>query len=356
MDLLQLDEYKNLLHDYSLVEIEWSQFQDKVIMISGATGMIGSFLIDLLMYKNQYEHLHCTVIALGRNAEKSKHRFAEYWDSEFFRFYTCDINIPLRDIQTQVDYVLHAASNTHPLAYSTDPIGTVTTNIIGTRNMLEYAAEHGAKQFVFASSVEVYGENRGDVETFDEKYCGYINCNTLRAGYPESKRAGEALCQAFIAQKNMDIVIPRLARTYGPTMLMSDSKAISQFIKKGLAQEDIVLKSKGNQLYSYTFVADAVMGILYCMLSGECGMAYNIVGNGSDITLKELAGLIAEYAGKKVVFDLPSEEERKGYSTATKAIMNGERIAALNWKPRFTIQTGIMKTMQILGKYYTASI
>lgn len=350
MRLLQSDEYMKLLHDISLTEIDWSQLQNRVLMISGATGMIGSFLVDLIMYKNKSDNLCCTLIALGRNVEKARQRFTEYFDSKYFKFCTCDIDLPLNGINEQVDYVLHAASNTHPLAYSTDPIGTVTANIIGTRNMLEYTAVHGVKRFVFASSVEVYGENRGDVNAFDEDYCGYINCNTLRAGYPESKRAGEALCQAYIAQKNMDVVIPRLARTYGPTMLMSDSKAISQFIKKGLAKEDIVLKSKGNQLYSYTFVADAAMGILYCMLYGKCGMSYNVVGNGSDITLRELAQLIAEYAGKEVVFDLPSEEERKGYSTATKAIMNGDRIASLNWKASFTIKTGIPETMRILSE------
>ena len=350
MRLLQSDAYRILLQNTAKTVVDWDQLHGKKLMISGATGMIGSFLIDLLMFKNQADDLCCTVIALGRYEEKAKLRFSEYWDSDYFKFYVCDINQPLSAIDEPVDYVLHAASNTHPLAYSTDPIGTVTANIIGTQNMLEYAAEHGVKRFVFASSVEVYGENRGDIDAFDESYCGYINCNTLRAGYPESKRAGEALCQAYIAQKSMDIVIPRLARTYGPTMLMSDSKAISQFIKKGLAKEDIVLKSEGSQLYSYTFVADAVTGILCCMLYGECGMAYNVVGTGSDITLRELAQLIADYAGRKVVFDLPSETERKGYSTATKAIMNGERIAGLNWKASATIKTGILETMQILSE------
>lgn len=350
MRLLQSDAYVKLLQRTTLTNVDWNQFRDKVIMISGATGMIGSFLIDLVMYKNTSAQLHCTVIALGRNEEKAQQRFKEYWNSELFKFYVCDINMPICSIDERVDYVLHAASNTHPLAYSTDPIGTVSSNIIGTKNMLDYAAEHEVKRFVFASSVEVYGENRGDIDAFNEDYCGYINCNTLRAGYPESKRAGEALCQAYISQKNMDIVIPRLARTYGPTMLMSDSKAISQFIKKGLAKENIVLKSEGDQLYSYTFVADAVTGILCCMLCGECGMAYNVVGNESDITLKELAKLIADYVCKEVVFDLPSEEERKGYSTATKAIMTGNRIATLNWKASASIKTGIQETMSILSE------
>ena len=134
--------------------------------------------------------------------------------------------------------------------------------------MLEFAYAHHVVRCAFTSSNEIYGENRGDVEKFGEEYCGYIDCNTMRAGYPESKRCGEALCQAYIKQKGMDIVIPRLTRSYGPTMLMSDTKAISQFIRKAIAGEDIVLKSEGTQYYSYTYMADAVCGLLYVLLLG----------------------------------------------------------------------------------------
>ena len=217
------------------LELPWEQLRGKSMVISGATGMIGSFLIDVLMEMD----LDMTIFALGRNAEKAKNRFSRWWENDHFRFVECDINrgIPLTEC---VDYVFHAASNTHPVAYATDPIGTVTTNIIGTDNLLRFAVDHGASRMLFASSVEVYGENRGDVEEFTEDYCGYLNCNTLRAGYPESKRCGEALCQAYIKQRGLDVVIPRLARTYGPTMLMSDTKALSQFLKKGIAGEDIV--------------------------------------------------------------------------------------------------------------------
>lgn len=325
------------------LDLPWEQLRGCRMVISGATGMIGSFLIDVLMEKN----LGMTVFALGRNTEKAKARFARWWENEHFRFVECDINagIPLEET---VDYVFHAASNTHPVAYATDPIGTVTTNIIGTDHLLRFAAEHGAKRMLFASSVEVYGENRGDVESFTEDYCGYLNCNTLRAGYPESKRCGEALCQAYIKQRNLDVVIPRLARTYGPTMLMSDTKALSQFLKKGIAGEDIVLKSEGTQLFSYTYVADAVSAVLYCLLLGKCGEAYNIADSASDIRLRDLAAIIANAAGRKVVFDLPDETERAGYSTATKAVMESKKIRALGWKAQYTMQAGLERTLSIL--------
>ena len=345
MDRLYCAEYIEDLRNVIALDIEWDLFRNKKVMISGATGMIGTFIVDLLMLLNREKGLNCGIIALGRNTERARSRFIDYWSSDGFTFCECDITKEVTCQLDKVDYVLHLASNTHPRAYSTDPIGTVTANVMGTYQLLEFASTHSAKRFLFASSVEIYGENRGDVRAFTENYCGYINSNTLRAGYPESKRAGEALCQAYIKQKGLDIVIPRLSRTYGPTLLPTDSKALSQFLHNGIAGEDIVLKSEGKQLYSYCYAADAVSGLIWCLLYGACGEAYNISNPKSDVTLRELAQLIADECGTKVVFDLPDEVERQGYSTATIAVMDSAKLNKLNWKARYDIRSGIERTI-----------
>ena len=214
--------------------------------------------------------------------------------------------------------------------------------------MLDFCVKYSVKRFAFASSNEIYGENRGDVEKFSEEYCGYIDCNTMRAGYPEAKRCGEALCQAYIKQKKLDIVIPRLTRSYGPTMLMNDSKAISQFIRKAISGEDIVLKSSGNQYYSFTYVADAVAGLLTVLLKGTCGEAYNIADEQSDIKLKDLAELIAKKSNSKVIFEIPDALEKDGYSKATKARLDSRKLNKLGWKALYSIDEGIENTINIL--------
>lgn len=331
--------------------IDWKKVSGKMLLITGATGMIASSLIDILMYHNQLveeaDALH--IIAVSRNMDNAKKRFAAYWDSEYFSYLPHDITTPLPELG-DISYILHAASNTHPRAYATDPIGTITTNVEGTRQLLEYASTHHCERFFFFSSVEIYGENRRDVEQFDESYLGYIDCNTVRAGYPESKRLGEALCNAYAVQKGQDFVIGRFSRVYGPTMLSGDSKAIAQFIKNAAAGEDIVLKSAGMQVYSYTYAVDAAVAALYLLLYAKSGEAVNIANRNSDISLRELAGILAEVAHSKVVFDQPDETEKAGYSVATRATLDPTRMEELGWKAQTDIREGLRKTVECVKR------
>lgn len=337
--------YNQQLEQLNNQPIGWEKLSNKTILISGATGMIGTCLIDVLMLRNETKKSNIHVITMSRNESKAKERLGKYWNQMQFEYISCDINETIPECG-HIDYVIHAASNTHPLQYSEDPVGTIASNIIGTKNLLDYAVSHGAKHFCFVSSVEVYGENRGDTEKFDESYLGWIDCNTLRAGYPESKRVGETLCNAYDKTYGLEFSIPRLSRVYGPTMLLSDTKAISQFIKKAAAGEDIVLKSEGKQKYSYTFVTDAAAGILYTILQGEKGQAYNVADEESDITLKDLAQTLARIANTKVIFELPDEKERRGYSTATKAMLNADKLKKLGWNAQVHMPAGLRCTVE----------
>ena len=344
--------YQEDLKYLSGLPLPWERLTGTSLIISGASGMLGSLLVDAVMTYNERHGLGCTIFALGRSRARLEARFSNWhkYLGKLLRFVELDINAPLENegLPLEAGYVVHLASNTHPVAYAADPVGTVLANVYGTRNMLDFAVKHNAMRFAFASSNEIYGENRGDVEKFDEAYCGYIDCNTLRAGYPESKRCGEALCQAYRKQYGLDVVIPRFTRSYGPTLLPTDTKAMSQFLRNALNGEDIVLKSEGTQFYSYTYAADAIAGFLTVLLKGTDGDAYNIADEKSDIRLKELAHIIAILSGVKVVFELPSTTELAGFSKATKARLASEKLNSLGWTAVFDVKSGVERTLAII--------
>lgn len=327
--------------------VSWEKMSGKVVALSGATGMIGTFLVDLIMRQNDIDGLGCGIVALGRSEAKARKRLPYFGRSDF-SFVECDVSALGFEPPSSVDCILHLASSTHPRQYASDPVGTIDANVVGLRNMLEWAASSSARM-LFASSVEVYGENRGDVERFDEGYCGYVDCNTLRACYTESKRLGEAMCQAYRVQRGVEAVIARIARVYGPTLLPDDSKALSQFLHRALNGDDVILKSDGMQRYSYLYSADAAAGILKVLLEGADGEAYNLADPASDISLSDLARLVARKGEVAVSFELPSDAETAGYSKATLALMDPSKANALGWKARWSIEEGVARTLEMLG-------
>lgn len=321
------------------------QLQGKRLLITGATGLIGVCLIDALMlYNQQGADIH--IYATGRSKQSAMPRLGEYFEDEHFQFIEQDVCQPL-PAWLNVDYIIPLASNTHPLAYSQYPVETIYINIKGAEYALQKATECGAT-VLYPSTVEVYGNARGD-DNFTEDYTGKLNLATARSCYTESKRLSEALCQSYIAEHGVCVKIARLSRVFGPTMLTSDSKASSQFISKALTGEDIVLKSKGEQLFSYTYVADAVGALLYILLKGENGMAYNIANEDCNVRLKDFAQLCAEWADRQVVFELPSETEQKGFSIAQRAVLDNARLIQLGWEPIYNMKDAVSRTLNILS-------
>ncbi|MBQ9236640.1 MAG: NAD-dependent epimerase/dehydratase family protein [Prevotella sp.] len=309
------------------------------ILITGATGMVGVMLIDALMALGDVK-----VIAVGRSKQKATERLGEYFDKDNFEFLEHDVCKPFPE-DIVVDYIIPMASNTHPLAYSQFPVETMMINLKGAEYALSLAEKTGAT-VVYTSTNEIYGNTVND-NAFDEDSNGKLNLSNARSCYNESKRSAEAMCQSYMAEKGVKVKIARLCRVFGPTMLMSDSKASSQFIKKAIEGEDIVLKSDGSQYFSYTYVADAVMGLLTVLLRGEYGVPYNVSSTKTDVHLRDFARMCAEYNGKEVVFDLPTQAEAQGYSMATQAILSNERIKNIGFIGKYEMKDAVRRTIEI---------
>ena len=196
--------------------------------ITGATGLIGSCLIDVLITANK-KGSSFKIYALGRSKERIIKRFGNE-----VKPVEQDITIPL-DEEEKFDYIIHCASNADPKSYALQPVETILTNVIGSKNVLDCCKKHPNTRMLLTSTFEVYGSIDG-ISSYREEMSGVIEQTVLRNGYPESKRCCELLLRSYVDEYNVNAVIVRLPSVYGPTMLKSDSKAHAQFIRNALNQ------------------------------------------------------------------------------------------------------------------------
>ena len=317
--------------------------KDASVLVTGATGLIGSFLVEALAQLNESAGAGIGIFAAGRSEAGIRSRFGALAEKPWFHYVPYDATQPVR-FDFDADFVVHAATSAHPLAYATDPVGTMQANVFGTARLLEYLRARGGGRFLMLSSGETYGENPGLPEGFSETDHGWIDPMLPRACYPEGKRAAETLCASYAAQYGVDALVARLCHVYGPTFTSSNSRADAQFIRKALAGEDIVMKSTGSQVRSFCYVADAVNALLTLLAKGERGQAYNVANRASVASIRQYAETLADIAGVQVVFDLPPEVEKAGYTKVTRAVLNPAKLEALGWKPKFDLRAGLEAT------------
>ena len=342
--MAEVSGYKeDILHIFN-EDLPWKKISGSNILVTGATGLIGGCLVEALMM-NPKKDYH--VYASGRNEERAKCRFKDFVDDAAFHFIQYDVMTPLES-DVIFDYIIHAASNASPNFFAKKPVEVIRSNMEGVVNLMEYGLSHGMKRFLYVSSGEIYGE--GDGRVFTEDYSGYVNCATPRACYPSSKRAAETLCVSYAAEYGADVVIARPCHTYGPYFTESDNRVYAQFIRNVLKGEDIVMKSTGEQFRSWCYVVDCVSALLHILLKGDNGQAYNIADKSSNISIRELAEIIASVGRQKVVIDLPDADEKKGFNVVTKSVFSTEKLERLEWGARHHIQEGLSHTIAALNE------
>lgn len=305
------------------------------VLVTGATGLIGGCLTDMLMQSGA----DCQVYAFGRNESRARKRFARYDGDSRFHFIQGDVVEPLAS-DICFDYIIHAASNASPNFFREKPVEVIKSNVTGVARLMEYGLSHGMRRMLYVSSGEIYGEG-GD--RFTETDSGYIDCATPRACYPSSKRAAETLCVSYAAEYGADVVIARPCHTYGPYFTESDNRVYAQFIRNVLSGQDIVMKSRGEQYRSWIYVVDCAVALLLILQKGQTGEAYNVADEQSCITIKHLAELLADAEGRKVVFDI---DEVSGNTTPiTKATFSTTKLSRLGWQPLTTMAEGLAHTL-----------
>lgn len=320
---------------------DFSSLAGTSVLLTGATGMIGSAIVDILMQMGTVD-----VYALGRSASRGERRFPAYWKHPRFHFLAQDITEPLK-LAAPCDYFIHAASPAYPAAFAAHPVETMTANFEGMYHVLEAARECQARRVLYVSSGEVYGEITGDAPKTEQSW-GFVDPLLPRSCYPQSKRAAETLCTSYRAEYGVDVVIARPSHVYGSTMTTKDNRAVSDFLRRAAAGEDIIMHSLGAVVRSYTYALDAASGILTVLLRGTSGEAYNVADDRTNLSIREIATQIALVSGKKLVIDLPNANENTGYTTITRQVMDATRLRRLGWKALTDIKHGVRDTLEIL--------
>ena len=327
-------------------EIQWEKLKGKTVLITGVSGMIGGYIARTMVTLNNERGFGMKLYGIVRNPEKLTN---DLRDAITIIRQSVTESIPGDE---RFDYVIHTASPASPLIMKDDPVGTIAANVLGTWNTLQVAKSSDAEGYLFISSREIYGEPDENQSYFTENTYGFVDPLDPRSCYPEGKKAAETMCVCFQKQYGLKTKAARLAHTFGPGMSIDDGRVQADFFRDVVNNRDIVLKSAGTAVRTYTYISDAVAGIFYILLNSPAQeVAYNISTTESTVSIKELAeAMVDAYPerGLSLNFDIPEKKGNDGTAPFSAGILSSEKLIQLGWKPQVSLKEGIKRTVEYL--------
>ena len=338
-----------LLEDIKLFALNFKlseQLRDKTFLITGATGLIGSVLVKCLLELNRQMQLGIKVIAVVRSLDKAQNVFADDYSQINFRQLELS-EITQEHIGCFVDYVVHLASPTASKFFVEHPVETLRTAVEGTTVILEFAKNAKVKSVVYASSLETYGSNHKD-DWLKEDFQGYVNPTEVRSSYNIGKRTCECLCHAYAKEYGVNVMIARMTQTFGAGVEYNDGRVFAQFARKVIEGQNIELHTSGETCRMYCYTTDAVSAMLYLLLKGEKGEAYNIANKESYISIRDMANLVRDGFNPSIDVVI-TPKDNQGYAPETKLKLDTNKVENLGWRPRFDLKEmfgRLIKSMQ----------
>ena len=331
-------------------DLPYEKLYGKTILISGANGYVPSYFVHTFIALNDIKKANIHILALCRNKDRAEKRFAKYLNRIDFEIIVQDVCEPI-NINMDIHVFIHAASPAGIKKRHIDPLNTFLANVKGAENMLELARKNPCEYFLLLSSVDVYGKFDSN-ERLTENMSGYLDSLNPRNAYSCGKRAAEALCKAYETKYKLPIFIVRPFQIIGPGPELEDGRLHIDFISQIIEKEKIVLKSDGTAVRSFMYITDAIIAMFYVMLKGETGMAYNIVSENGEASVKELADIMAaKVADKqiKVIFDYEKRNEIEVTSALSVVTGSSEKLSGLGWTMNYSIAEGSARMMKYYG-------
>lgn len=331
--------------------IDWQQFHNKSVLITGAYGMLASYLVYFFFFLREIKNINVRIIALVRNRDKFYKRFGQKI-SGALTLIESDLSNPL-DIEESIDYIIHAASLASPQYYSVCPVDVLSPNVLGTYNLLKLAVDKRIKGFLLFSTGDVYGR----VDTagaISEDTFGWLDTLDIHNCYSESKRMAETICKAFAIQYNVPIRIARIFHTYSPTMdIKNDPRVFASFVANIVNNEDIVMKSDGSGKRSFCYITDAVTAFMTILLKGENMEAYNVCNESQFVSIAELAEVLVNLFPEKKLKVIKKERKKEEHYTENSLMAGGKyampsnnKLKKLGWEPIVDIKNGFEKVIK----------
>lgn len=303
----------------------------KTILITGATGLLGQNLVSAVLEANRQLDSVIKLILLIRNEKKAKNLFGI---SPEITYIVSEIQQKVQ-IEEKIDYIIHAASQTSSRLFVEEPVETIMTAFMGTKNMLDLAAEKSVKDFIYLSTMEVYG-NPTTEEKIAEDHGTNLDVMKARSCYPESKRMCENLCVSYMKEYGIPVKIIRLTQTFGPGVTYDDGRVFAEFARCAIEKRNIVLKTKGETKRNYLYTADAVSAIFTVLLNGKSGEAYNAANEETYCSIYEMAQMVADTCGNEqisVEIEEQDSVEKLGYAPTLKMNLDTSKLRAIGWNP-----------------------
>ncbi len=324
-----------------------TELYNSTIMITGASGMIGSYFVYTLMKLNENFNANIKIIPLVRNLNKlNKEVTSKSYVYPIIQNVTDKI-----EYDDDVNYIIHAASPASPKIMKEKPVETNFANTLGTANTLMFAKSHNTKKYLFISSREIYGAPLQNEEYFKEDSFGIIDQLVPRNAYAESKKAAENMCVGFKKEYGIDTKIVRLAHTYGPGMSIYDGRVQADFLKNLFYGENIVLNSDGSSIRTYTYVSDAVSAMFKIILKSK-DMVYNVSDERNEVSIRQLAETMVKILPEKklkIVFNIKDENKDAGYAPFKFGLLSSQKIRnELNWNGKYSVFEGFKRTLEFL--------